>query len=402
MTKIGVVGASHMGVVWSAVLAHKGHNVTYLKSARFKIYEPDLKEIIEKNIEKGRLNYDNNYKKLNDCEVVYLAWDTPLDKNNNIQLEFLERVIDAIIPHLNDAANFVIMSQVPPGFCRKINFDKQRLFCQVDTLIYGKSVLQALCPKQIIVGCNDLGDTNLNESYSKVLTCFNQPVQWLRYEEAEIYKLSMNAMLATQIATTNTMAELCHNYNADWSKITRCLEVDRRIGLYTQPGLGIGGGHIMRDLNTIETLSRKHGFDSSIVSSAIYSSKYMNFWVLRQLEKWFGPNPEGLEIAVWGLSYKENTDSIVESPAIMTIDALPKCKFLVHDPQASYNKRDFVLTVDDPLKAIDKHTDALLVMTPHNEYREIKSKDILDAVRPLITIIDPYNILPDDLDKDTL
>ena len=395
MTRIGVVGPSHLGIVWSTVLAEKGNKVIYLKSARFDVHEPGLKELIDRNIKNGNLEYDNSYSRLKECDVVFLSWDTPTDKYNNIQLDLLNRVIAAIIPNLNETAIFVVMSQVPPGFMRSIDFPKDRLFHQVDTLVFGESIERAAKPRIMVIGTNDgLFDTELesvwNYRYWDLVHMFNCPKVFITYEEAEIFKLAMNANLAAQISVTNTMAELCDHYNANWSRIADCLKYDLRVGTYTKPGLGIGGGHLERDLNTIQVLSRKHGFNSDIIGASISSSKYMQYSVLRELENNFG-STEFLHIAIWGLSYKEDTNSIKDSPAITTIDALDKCKVWAHDPQVSITRENLTM-VKDPLDALPS-ADALLIMTPHEEYKKFKRREIIIRLNAEGIIIDPYYIL---------
>jgi UDPglucose 6-dehydrogenase len=388
--KIGVVGPSHLGLVWSAILAHKKYRAVYLKSARFECYEPNLRNLIEEGIQNNFLEYNNSYSTLGDCDIVFLAWDTPTDKYNNVQLDLLERVIAAIIPNLHPDAIFVIMSQVPPKFVRSIDFPKERLFHQVDTLIFGNSLERAMKPEVMIIGNFD-GNSLIPENYYDLLMSFNCPKVFITYEEAEIFKLAMNANLAAQIGVTNTLAELCNHVGAEWECVEAALRYDSRIGTYTKPGLGIGGGHMERDLNTIEMLSRKHGFHSDIIGASISSSRYMQYWALRKVREYL-PEDKPYEIAVWGLSYKENTDSIKDSAAIATIDALPHCKFLVHDPKVSL-RRDNLLTVGNPLEAIDEETDALLIMTPHDEYKKIKQVDIVDSLSARKLIIDPYSIL---------
>ena len=394
MVNVGVVGASHLGVVWSAVLAEKGNQVIYLKGARFELYEPGLKELIQKNIKNENLVYDNNYSRLKDCDVIFLAYDTPTDAYNNIQLDLLNRVIAAITPNLNENAIFVVMSQVPPGFMRSIDFPKERLFHQVDTLVFGESIERALHPGSIVVGMEQSGkaggaipsENSSFVSYHELLMEFGCPKVYVTYEEAEIFKLAMNANLAAQIAVTNTMAELCGYVGASWEAVSEALKLDTRIGTYLKPGLGIGGGHLGRDLNTIEFLSRKHGFNSDIIGASISSSKYMQYSVLRELKNHFGYM--GLNIAIWGLSYKENTDSIKDSPAILTIDILENYEIFAHDPRVSITRKNLVM-VKDPLDALQT-ADALLIMTNHEEYKKFKRKEITEKVK---FIIDPYHVL---------
>ena len=391
MTRIGVVGPSHLGIVWSTVLAEKGNKVIYLKSARFEVHEPGLKELIDKNIKNENLEYDNSYSRLKECDVVFLSWDTPTDKYNNIQLDLLNRVIAAIIPNLNETAIFVVMSQVPPGFMRSIDFPKKRLFHQVDTLIFGQSIERAFKPEVVVVGRVE-GTFSLPNSYSRVLYSIHPYPQFTTFEEAEIYKLAMNAYLAAQIAVTNTMSELCNSFNADWSRVIQGLKCDTRFGgnHYFKPGLGIGGGHLERDLNTIQVLSRKHGFNSDIIGASISNSKYMQYSVLRKLKSHF-KDATFLNIAIWGLSYKENTDSIKDSPAILTIDSLENYEIFAHDPRVSITRKNLVM-VKDPLDALQT-ADALLIMTPHDMYKEFKRKEIIDRLYPGGIIIDPYYTL---------
>ncbi len=390
--KIGVVGPSHLGVIWSTVLAEKGSKVIYLKSARFEVHEPGLKELIDKNIKNGNLEYDNSYSRLKECDVVFMAWDTPTDKYNNIQLDLVNRVIAAIIPNLNETAIFVVMSQVPPGFMRSIDFPKERLFHQVDTLIFGDSIERAAKPDVMVIGSKDGTYNNMDSSnnYWNILHSFNCRKVYITYEEAEIFKLAMNANLAAQIAVTNTMAELCGSIGASWEAVSEALKLDNRIGTYLKPGLGIGGGHLERDLNTIQVLSRKHGFNSDIIGASISSSKYMQYSVLRELENYCG-DTTGLNIAIWGLSYKENTDSIKDSPAILTIDALENCKIWAHDPQVSITRENLTM-VKNPLDAL-LNVDVLLIMTPHDIYKKLKDNTDDWEDEYIGIIIDPYHVL---------
>ncbi len=390
MTKIGVIGRSHLGVVWSAVLAEKGNKVIYLKSARLEVYEPGLKELIQKNIKNDNLEYDNSYSRLKECDVVFLALDTSTDAYNNIQLDSLNRVIAAIIPNLNETAVFVVMSQVPPGFMRSIDFPKERLFHQVDTLVFGKSAERALQPDAIIIG-SERGKYETMIGYWDILDSFNCTKVFITYEEAEVFKLAMNANLSAQIAVTNTMAELCGHVGASWEAVSEALKLDKRIGTYLKPGLGLGGGHLERDLNTIQVLSRKHGFNSDIIGASISSSKYMQYSVFRELEKHFLLEHKWLNIAIWGLSYKEDTDSIKDSPAILTIDVLENCKIRAHDPRVSITRKNLTM-VKDPLDALQT-ADALLIMTPHKEYKEFSRVRVYRRRAELSIIIDPYHVL---------
>ncbi len=385
--KIGVVGPSHLGIVWSTVLAEKGNKVIYLKSARFEVHEPGIKELIDKNIKNGNLEYDNSYSRLKECEVVFLSWDTPTDKYNNIQLDLFNRVIAAIIPNINETAIFVVMSQVPPGFMRSIDFPKTRLFHQVDTLIFGQSIDRAFKPEVMVVGRVE-GTFSLPNSYSRVLYDIHPYPQFTTFEEAEIYKLAMNAYLAAQIAVTNTMSELCNSFNADWNRVIQGLKCDTRFGgnHYFKPGLGIGGGHLRRDLETIKMLSNKHGFHSDVIGGACSNSDYMEFWALRKLKQCFEINKNSV-VAILGLSYKENTDSIKDSASILTIKELG-CYVYAHDPVASFNYQNLV-QVNSPEEVLE-YSEVLMILTPHDMYKNL---DVNEIKKHIDIVIDPYGVL---------
>lgn len=386
---IGIVGSSHLSIVWSVALADKGYDVINVGSPDKAGYEPGLKMSLDKHEKKGSLRFDPQFKALKECSIVFMAMDMPVDKYNRTESERVIRYINATKDHLSSEAILIIMSQVPPGFTRKLDFPKERLFHQVDTLVFGQSLERALNPDVMVIGIS-MGTGEDFESmipYYNLLDKFNCPKVFVTYEEAEIFKLAMNANLAAQIAVTNTMAELCSHVGAEWESVREALKYDKRIGSYLKPGLGIGGGHMERDLNTIELLSNKHGFDASIVRASLVSSHIMQQWVIRRLNF---DDISNYNIAIWGLSYKEGTDSIKDSAAIHIINNFPNCTFKAHDPHVRYDR---IERVKDPLDAIGADMDALLIMTPHEEYKKIDSASIINRLSSNTIILDPYSVL---------
>jgi UDPglucose 6-dehydrogenase len=220
----------------------------------------------------------------------------------------------------------------------------------------------------------------------------------MRYESAELAKISINMCLVASIGVANTMAELCRHIGADWTEIVPALKLDRRIGphAYLSPGLGIAGGNLERDLATVIRLSERHGTDAGIVRAWLANSRHCRDWALRTLrETVLAKKPDPL-VAVWGLAYKENTDSIRNSPSIATLQQLPRVRFVVHDPvvPAESVGHSRAVAAPHPLAAL-RGADALMILTPWPQYRTIAAADVA-ATLPGRLVIDPYRVLDPD------
>ena len=169
---------------------------------------------------------------------------------------------------MNPDAVMVVLSQVPPGYTRALGvLPPQRLYYQVETLVFGQAVERATKPERTIVGCADPA-APLNPRFRAVLDAFGCPILPMRYESAELAKISINCCLVASVTVGNTLAELCEQIGADWSEIAPALKLDRRIGpyAYLTPGLGIAGGNLERDLATVQRLSDAHGTEAGLIS----------------------------------------------------------------------------------------------------------------------------------------
>ena len=156
----------------------------------------------------------------------------------------------------------------------------------------------------------------------------------MRYESAELAKISINMCLVASIGVANMLAELCEGIGAVWSEIVPALKLDRRIGAYSYlaPGLGIAGGNLERDLATVERLAVAHNTDAGIVRAWLANSRHRRDWAARTIRTALLDAKPDAVIAVWGLAYKENTHSVKNSPSLATIAQLPGTKLRLHDP----------------------------------------------------------------------
>ncbi|MGA7488242.1 MAG: UDP binding domain-containing protein, partial [Xanthobacteraceae bacterium] len=228
-----------------------------------------------------------------------------------------------------------------------------------------------------------------------VLDAFGCPILPMRYESAELAKISINCCLVASVAVANTLAELCERIGGDWSEIAPALRLDRRIGpyAYLAPGLGIAGGNLERDLATVRRLSEIHGTEAGVIGAWLRNSRYRRDWPLRQLQERVLSRLREPVIGILGVTYKENTHSIKNSPAVALIKELAGCRLRVFDPavraSAQWHPR---LTVADGALAACDGADALVIMTPWPQFRDIEPAAAARRLRGRV-VVDPFSML---------
>jgi UDPglucose 6-dehydrogenase len=329
--------------------------------------------------------------------VVYVAPDISTDDEGRSDTTSLTELIDLVVPAMGPKAVLVVLSQVEPGFTRALSAPRpERRYYQVETLVFGRAVERATKPERYIVGCAD-PDRPIDSNFRAILEAFKCPILAMRYESAELAKISINCCLVASVSVANTLSELCEAIGADWSEIAPALKLDRRIGefSYLQPGLGIGGGNLERDLATVRRLAAEKGTDAGVVAAWVRNSRHRRDWAARTIRRLLLDRKPDATIAVWGLAYKENTHSIKNSPSLATISQLNSARVRAHDPvvPASAVTAANVEEFSDPLTAA-KGADALLILTPWSDYRRVAPAEIALALSGNI-VLDPYSVLDD-------
>jgi UDPglucose 6-dehydrogenase len=217
-----------------------------------------------------------------------VAPDIATDDFGRSDLAPIDDLLNLTFSAARDDAVIVVLSQVPPGFSRERIRSERALYYQVETLIFGRAVERALYPERYIIGCADPKEA-LPVAYEAFLVAHNCPILKMRYESAELAKISINMCLVASVSTANTLAELCEKIGADWSEIVPALKLDRRIGQfsYLAPGLGIAGGNLERDLATVCNFADEFGTDSGVVKSWIANSKRRRDWPFQKFNEIF-------------------------------------------------------------------------------------------------------------------
>lgn len=398
---IAFCGMTHLGLNSAIAGASKGFEmicfdpdaglVANLKAGQLPVVEPDLDDLLANNAD--HITFTHDLGDLQKADVVYVAPDVPTDDRGESDLSGIHALLDLVEPALRADAVLVVLSQVNPGFTRARGRERGPLYYQVETLIFGRAVERALYPERYIIGCQDPNEP-LPESYQRFLAAHDCPILPMRYESAELAKISINMCLVASVSVANTMAEICENIGADWSEIVPSLRLDRRIGQYSYivPGLGISGGNLERDLASVIRMADAKGTDVGVVRAWIDNSHHRKGWPYRTLKSEVLDNNPNARIGLLGLAYKENTHSTKNSPALVLLKSLGETKARVFDPvvppeQGGPN----AIGAASAMEAV-KGADVLVIMTPWPAFKELKAKDIADAMNGAV-VIDPYKMI---------
>jgi UDPglucose 6-dehydrogenase len=358
---------------------------------RLPVFEPNLEQTCRTNA--ARIKFTNDPARFDGCDVVYVAPDVPTNDVGESDLSAINLIIAQVIARPNPFT-VVVLSQVPPGFTRRLDRGNHPLHYQVETLVFGNALERAVKPERFIVGCADSAEP-LPAAYESFLKAYGCPILPMRYESAELAKIAINCCLVAMVSTANTLAELCEGIGADWSEIVPALRLDRRIGQYSYlaPGLGIAGGNLERDLATVQRLAAREGSDAGVVKAWVANSRHRRDWPLHVLQRTILAKKSDPEIGVLGLAYKQDTHSIKNSAAVALVDALTSARIKAYDPvvNAATVLRPNLTHMAEPLQVADG-ADAIAVMTPWPVFRKIDPAEIASRMSGKL-VLDPYGML---------
>lgn len=398
---IAYAGMTHLGLNSAVAAAEKGFSVVCydgdasrihaLSQLELHVVEPGLPELLAKNSE--RITFTADPADLTSCDVVYVAPDVATDDAGQSDLSGINAIIGQVNRAIRADAVMVVLSQVPPGFTRQLEREKDRLFYQVETLIFGRAIERALYPERFIIGCAE-PSRPLPESLAAFLESFGCPILPMRYESAELAKISINMCLVASVTVANTLAELCECIGADWSEIVPALKLDKRIGehAYLAPGLGIAGGNLERDLATVCSFAERHETDAGVVRSWIANSAHRKDWPWRMLKAHLLDENPAARIAVLGLAYKQDTHSTKNSPALVLLAHLAGRAVTVYDPVVEPSAAGIeTARAATALDAV-QDADAVCVMTPWAEFKSLAAGELASRMRGRL-LIDPYGLI---------
>ena len=382
-----------------------------LKNGEIPIYEPGLDELVKKNVAAGRLKFTTDLAAvLDDVEIVFSAVGTPPDEDGSADLKYVLQVARTIGQHLNHYVVVVTKSTVPVGTARKVRqaieeeLQKRGVNISFDVasnpefLKEGNAIKDFMSPDRVVVGAE-------SERAKKVLTRLYKPfllnnfrVIFMDIPSAEMTKYAANSMLATRISFMNDIANLCELVGADVNMVRAGIGSDTRIGRkFLYAGCGYGGSCFPKDVKALIKTADLNGYSMEVLKAVERVNESQKSRLFHKLEKAFGGQSlNGLTVAMWGLSFKPETDDMRESTALIMIGKLlaAGCKIRVYDPVAMDECRrrigDRVVYCRDKYDAV-LDADALLLLTEWKEFRLPTWGVIKKAMkRPLV--IDGRNI----------
>lgn len=379
------LGLSHLSLCYAAAALKKGYKVNIIDFKNEvndyynnkKVYEPELSSILKKY--KKNFLISDNFKKLKTAKIIFLAKDLKTNYQNKVKLFEIKKLLKKI-SFLSSKKILVVKSQVPVGFTRKIHWNVNLKFHFVETLIFGKAINRAMFPERIIIGKHQ-DNSKIPQILLSFFKNFKCPIIEMKYEESELTKGFINTYLASQVITTNYLNEFSKLYKANWSKIKNALSLDKRIGkfAYLNPGLGLSGGNIERDLKTISDNRLKLGLNSSFTDILLEQSNYYKNWVNKKISI---INKKKFIIGILGYTYKLNTLSTKNSPQSTLLNSF-KNKFLIYD-QFYIHK-----TLSVSLKKILELSNIVVI---YHNIEELKNINF-NKYKNINYVIDPFKLL---------
>lgn len=406
--KVCVQGLWHLGSVTAACLASVGHDVTGLDAdtatieklahGKAPLFEPGLDDLLQAGIANGKLKFSTSPTlALEGAEVLWVAFDTPVDDEDQADVAFVQGQIQMALPFLADGAVVLVSSQMPVGSIRKLEAFAQKTLpaknlgfaCSPENLRLGKALDVFLKPDRIVVGVRN---DRTRQVLEKLLSPITDKVEWMSVESAEMTKHAINAFLATSVTFANEIAAICELVGADAKEVERGLKTEARIGpkAYVSPGGPFAGGTLARDIAFLGIESQAHKLATPLLSAVRPSNDEHKNWVRRKLQQQFG-SLSGVTIAIWGLTYKPGTDTLRRSLAVELCDWLLKqgAKVRVYDPAVKQLPEHWAGKVTHCTTALDAVMDAnaLVVGTEWPEFKQSAS-DLSTKAKPGLVVVD--------------
>ena len=396
--KIAIVGTGYVGLVTGTCFAEIGVNVVCvdtnsekieaLKKGIIPIYENGLEEMVIRNAKAGRLQFTTSLEEcLNEVEAVFSAVGTPPDEDGSADLSYVLQVAHTIGQNLQKYVLVVTKSTVPVGTADKVRavireeLERRGVNIPFDVasnpefLKEGNAINDFMSPDRVVVGVDSERAKKIMTKLYKPFLLNNFRVIFMDIPSAEMTKYAANSMLATRISFMNDIANLCELVGADVNMVRSGIGSDTRIGRkFLYPGIGYGGSCFPKDVKALIKTAEMNGYEMRVLRAVEAVNEHQKGVLFDKLQTIFQGSLQGKSIALWGLSFKPETDDMREAPSLILMDKLLKagCQVQVYDPVAMdecrrrmgeavrYAKDLYDATLD---------ADALMLLTEWKEFR---------------------------------
>jgi len=413
--RLSVIGTGYVGLVTGTCFAEMGNDVfcvdvdankiEKLKNGIIPIYEPGLSAMVAANSEAGRLKFTTSLPEaIKDCEVCFIAVGTPMGEDGSADLQYVLAVAKEIGQCIDKYICVVDKSTVPVGTAEKVRqtiqaeLDKRGVSVEFDVasnpefLKEGAAVGDCMRPDRVVIGADsERAFSLLKELYRHFVAYNTGAIITMDIASSEMTKYVANAMLATKISFMNEIAGICEKVGADVNKVRLGIGSDKRIGYYfIYPGCGYGGSCFPKDIEALIHTATDNDCNALLLHSVSAVNDRQKHIIGEKIKTRFGADLTGRKFAVWGLSFKPDTDDMRYAPAITIINDLVSAGATIaaYDPKASNEARTCYLKDVANIEYCDskydtlKGADAMILVT---EWKEFRSPDFYEIKQRLKT-----------------
>ncbi len=418
--KITIIGSGYVGLVTGACFSEVGINVTCvdvdfkkienLKKGVIPIYEPGLEEMINRNMHMNRLQFTTEISDaLKDTDVVFISVGTPPDEDGSADLKYVLQVARDCGKHMEDYTLVVTKSTVPVGTSKKVKtaiskeLQKRKVNIPFDVasnpefLKEGAAINDFMKPDRIVIGTESEKAQYVLSNLYKPFTLNGHPIFFMDVVSAEMTKYAANSMLATKISFINDIANLCEIVGADINEVRKGIGSDARIGnKFIYPGIGYGGSCFPKDVQALIRTADASNYNLQVLKAVESVNKAQKSVLFNKISNYFEGNLKGKTVAVWGLSFKPQTDDMREAPSLEVIKKLLQAGASVraYDPVAAEEAKhyfgDTITYCKDQYEAL-LDADCLAVLTEWAEFK-IPSFHVMYKLLNTPAIFDGRNI----------
>lgn len=417
---IAIVGTGYVGLVSGTCFSEMGINVTCvdvdekkiqkLQDGVMPIYEPGLDELVERNVKAGRLHFTTDLTTcLDEVEIIFSAVGTPPDEDGSADLKYVLEVARTVGRNITKHVVWVTKSTVPVGTAKKVRgviqeeLDRRGVNIEFDVasnpefLKEGAAIKDFMAPDRVVVGVESAKAKKIMERLYRPFTLNGYPILMMDVASAEMTKYAANAMLATRISFMNDIANLCERVGANVDNVRKGMGADSRIGSrFLYAGCGYGGSCFPKDVKALVHTGIQNGYHMQVIEAVEAVNEKQKSIVFDKLLNAFGGNLQDKTVAMWGLSFKPETDDMREAPALVVIEKLLQAGAIVKvfDPVAMEETErrigKQVIYCKDMYEAVID-ADAIALMTEWKQFRMPSWAIIRKAMKNFV-VVDGRNI----------
>jgi UDPglucose 6-dehydrogenase len=420
MANIAIIGTGYVGLGTGIIFAEHGHHVTgveideakveQLQAGRSPIFEPSLEELLQRNLEAGRLRFTTDYAAaIPNAEFVFICVSTPTASNGGADMSYVRTAAATIGRHLEPGHETIVInkSTVPIGSGELVdrlleaNAPRGATFSVVSNpefLREGSAVADMLEPDRVVLGSRDRAAA---EAVAELYKPFGAPVLITDLRTAEMIKYASNAFLATKISFINEVARISEALDVDVREVATGMGLDKRIGPhFLSAGVGFGGSCFPKDVKALEHMAEDAECHPQLLRTVLDINREARHSFVRKLVHLLG-DLEGTTIAIWGLSFKPNTDDMREAPSVEIIRDLQErgANVRAYDPAAMPVARELLpgVTFCENAYEAAAGADAVALVTEWNEFKALNLRRVRDSMlRPVL--VDGRNLYdPEDM-----